>query len=231
MFKRTDFRGTWGLKGPVGILAVYSCLLFPSLHILFPQTQKWAFAIYPTYFGMAVLILVCMRFTTWQELGFHKEYLKQNLTLGCLAGGLVVGAIPMLDLLIDATGMGQTELFSGADQRFDQELEGNSSLIAFIVPAIFITLAEQFFLTGYVLQALIRRIKPALAVYLGGLLFALVHFDLQLGVFLLGLIASSFYWLTGSLVAPLIFQIACHTAGWMLVYHYPKVFTLLGFLF
>jgi membrane protease YdiL (CAAX protease family) len=231
MFNRTDFRGTWGLKGPIAILAVYSCVLFPALHILFPQAQKWAPTIYPTYFGVMVVFLVFTRYVTWQQLGFHKEHWKQNLILGCLAGGLLVGAVPLLDLLIDATGMGQTELFSGAGHRLSQELEGNASFIAFIVPTIFIALAEQGFLTGYVLQALIRKSKPALAVYLGGLIFALVHFDLQLGMFLLGLIASSFYWLTGSLVAPLIFQIACHTAGWLLVHNHPKVFTLLGFLF
>ncbi len=231
MFKRTDFKGTWGLKGPVGTLVVYSCVLFPALHILFPQAQKWAPYIYPVYFGMIVLFLILTRYATWQQLGFHKEHWKQNLILGGLAGGLVIGMVPLLELFIGVSGLNQTELFSGADQRLSHEPEGNSSFTAFIIPAIFITLAEQGFLTGYVLQALIRKSKPALAVYLGGLIFALVHFDLQLGLFLLGLVASSFYWLTGSLAAPLIFQIACHTAGWLLAHHYPKVFTLLGFLF
>ncbi len=231
MFERTDFKGTWGLKGPAGTLAVYSCMLFPALHILSPQAQKWAPTIYPAYFGLVVLLLILTRYATWQQLGFHKEHWKQNLTLGGLAGVLVVGVVPLLDILIDATGMGQTELFSGADQRLSQEPEGNFSFNAFIIPTVFITLAEQGFLTGYVLQALIRKTKPVMAVYLAGLIFTLVHFDLQLGMFLLGLITASFYWLTGSLVAPLIFQTACHTAGWMLAHHYPKVFTLLGFLF
>lgn len=231
MFKQTDFKGTWGLKGPVGALIIYSCVLFPVLHILFSQTQQWASIIYPAYFGLVVLFLIFARHTTWQKLGFHKEHWKQNSILGVLTGILVVGVIPLLSLLINATGMGQSELFVGADQRFAQEPDADSSFIAFIIPGIFITLAEQGFLTGYVLQALIRKIKPVLAVYLGGLIFALVHFDLQLGMFLLGLTASSFYWLTGSLVAPLVFQISCHIAGWLLIHHYPKVFTLLGFLF
>ena len=219
------------MKGPVGTLAVYSCVLFPALHILFPQAQKWAPYIYPGYFGLAVMILILTRYATWEQLGFHKEHWKQNLILGSLAGGLVVGWVPLLELLIGVSGLDQTELFSGADQRLSHELGGNSSFTTFIIPAIFIALAEQAFLTGYVFQGLLRKIKPVLAVYLGGLIFALVHFDLQLGMFLLGLIASSFYLLTGSLVAPLIFQIACHTAGWLLAHHYPKVFTLLGFLF
>lgn len=231
MFKKTDFKGTWGLKGPMGTLAVYFCVLFPTLHILFPQAQKWAFYIYPAYFGMVVLFLILTRQVTWQQLGFHKEYWKQNLSLGGFAGVLVIGIVPLLDSLIGVSGLDQVELFSGADQRLSQEPEGNSSFTTFIIPMIFIALAEQGFLTGYALQALIRNFKPILAVYLGGLIFALVHFDLQLGMFLLGLITASFYCLNGSLVAPLIFQIACHTAGWLLAHHYPRVYTLLGFLF
>lgn len=231
MFEKNDFRGTWGLKGPIAILAVYACLLFPALHIIFPQAQKWAPIIYPGYFGLAVLILILTGQTTLRQLGFHKKFWKQNLRAGGLSGILVVGMIPLLNLLIDVTGLGQAELFSGADQRLSQEPEEGFSFIVFIIPVIFITLAEQVFLTGYVFQALIRKIKPVLAIYLGGLIFALVHFDLQLGMFLLGLIASSFYCFNGSLIAPLIFQISCHTAGWLLIHHYPKVYTLLGFLF
>lgn len=230
MFNKTGFKGAWGLKGPVISLSVYFCVLFPVLHILFSQAQQWASVVYPAYFGMVVIFLVFTRQATWQKLGFHKEHWKQNLSLGCLTGLLVVGSIPLLSLLIDTTGMGQTELFAGAEQRFTHEPGADSSLIDFLMSAVFITLAEQGFLTGYVLQALIRKIKPVLAIYLGGLIFALVHFDLQLGMFLLGLTASSFYWLTGSLVAPLVFQISCHIASWLMTHHYPKVFTLLGFL-
>jgi membrane protease YdiL (CAAX protease family) len=231
MFKRTHFTGTWGLKGPITVLAVFSCLLFPAVHILFPQAQKWATIIYPAYFGIVLIFLILTRHATWKQLGFHTKHWKQNLTLGCLAGGLVMGMVPLLEIFIGVSGLDQTELFSGADQRLSQESEGNTSFIAFVLPAFLIALAEQGLLTGYVLQSLIRKIKPVLAVYLGGLIFMLVHFDFHLGLFLLGMTASSFYWLTGSLVAPLMFQIACNTAGWLLAHHYPKVFTLLGFLF
>jgi len=231
MFERADFRGTWGLKGPVGTLVAYSCVLFPLFHIVFPRAQKWAPAIYPAYFGLVVLILVLSRHATWHQLGFHTKLWKQNLRVGGLSGILMVAMVPLLDLFIGVSGLGQAELFSGADQRLSEVPEGGSSFIVFIIPAIFLTLAEQVFLTGYVFQALIRKIKPVLAIYLGGLIFTLVHFDLQLGMFLLGLITAFFYCFNGSLVAPLIFQVACHTAGWLLVHHYPRVFTLLGFLF
>ena len=231
MLKRSDFKGAWGLKGPVGFLAVYACVLFPAIHLLFPQTQKWAYFIFPAYFGMVVLLLINIRRATWEQLGLHREHLKQNLVLGGLAGGLIIAAVPLLDFFIEASGMGQAELFSGAEHRVSDESGDSASFVFFMATMILFSLAEQLFLTGYLLQALLRKIKPALAVYLGGLIFTLVHFDIQLGLFVLGLTASSFYFLTGSLAAPLLFQTACHIAGWLLTHHYPRVFTLLGFLF
>ncbi len=231
MFERANFRGTWGLKGPVGALVVYLCILFPLFHIVFPQAQQWEAAVYPAYFGLVVLILILSRHATWNQLGLHTKLWKQNLLVGGLSGILMVAIVPLLDFFIGVSGLGQAELFSGADQRLSEVSEESSSFIVFIIPAIFLTLTEQVFLTGYVFQALIRKIKPVLAIYLGGLIFTLVHFDLQLGMFLLGLISAFFYCFNGSLLAPLIFQIACHTAGWLLVHHYPRVFTLLGFLF
>jgi membrane protease YdiL (CAAX protease family) len=227
MFKRTDFKGTWGLKGPVIILV----LLFPLVYLLIHNSTRWVPYLYPMPYGLVILFLVVFKRATWEQLGLHYEHWKQNLTLGVLAAGLIITAVPLLDMWIQASGMGQTELFAGAEKR---SFDGSGNNISFVVYFGIVTgmaLAEQLFFTGYLLQALIRKSKPALAVYLGGLIFALVHYDLQLGMFLIGLIASLFYLLTGSLIAPLIFQIACHTAGWLLAHHHPKVFTLLGFLF
>ncbi len=219
------------MKGPVGFLAVYACVLFPVFHLLFPQAQKLTYFIFPAYFGLVVLLLITIRHVTGEQLGFHRQHWQQNLILGGLTGGLVIAGIPLLDFFIEASGMNQAELFSGAEHRLADESGDGASFLLFIATMILFSLAQQGFLTGYVLQALLRTTKPALAVYLGGLIFTLVHFDIQLGMFLLGLIAASFYFMTGSLVAPLLFQISCHIAGWLLTHHYPRVFTLLGFLF
>jgi len=227
ILKQTDFTGTWGLKGPLIALA----LLFPLGYVIIPDTTRWSSYLYPIPYGLMILYLVATKKATWKQLGAHHENWRQNLILGGLAGGMVAAAVPLLDLSIQGSGMGQTELFAGAERRYLEESDSQISFAAYFLIVTGIALAEQLFFTGYLLQALIRKIKPALAIYLSGLIFAMVHLDLQLGVFLLGLIASSFYWLTGSLVAPLIFQIACHTASWLLDQHYPRVYTLLGFLF
>lgn len=231
MIKRSELIGTWGLKGPLGALAVYFCVFFPAIHLGFPTAQPWTHFIYPVYFGLGVLILILIRSVTWRQLGLHREHWKQNLFLGGGIGILVIQTVPLLDLFIGSSGLGQTDLFAGADRRVLELPEDSFSLAAYVGMVFFIPLAQQLFLTGYVLQALFRKTKPALAVYLGGLIFMLVHFDFQLGLFLLGLTASGFYFMTGSLVAPLVFQIACHSAGWLLIHHHPRVFTLLGFLF
>ncbi len=219
------------MKGPVSALAVFSCVLFPVIHLGFPAARPWAHFIYPAYFGLVVLILSLTRSLTWRQLGLHREHWKQNLLFGGGFGILVIQMVPLLDLFIGSSGLDQTDLFAGADRRVSEPPGGPFSLAAYLGTVILIPLAQQLFLTGYVLQALLRKTKPALAVYLAGLIFMLVHFDLQLSLFLLGLTASGFYFMTGSLIAPLIFQIACHSAGWLLIHHYPRVLTLLGFLF
>jgi membrane protease YdiL (CAAX protease family) len=231
MIKRSALRGTWGLKGPVGALAVYACVLFPALHLGFPVSRQWAHFIYPVYFGLVVLILILKRAVTWRQLGLHREHWKQNLLLGGGIGMLVIQAVPLLDLFIGSSGLDQTDLFAGSGRRVFESPESPFSLAAYVGTVMLIPLAQQLFLTGYLLQALLRKTKPSLAVYLGGIIFTLVHFDLELGLFLLGLTASGLYFMTGSLIAPLTFQIACATAGWLLTHHYPRVFTLLGFLF
>ena len=227
VFKRTDFKGTWGLKGPLTTLV----LLFPLAYLFTLSSPRWAPYLYPTSYGLVILFLVTFKKVTWKQLGLHCEHWKQNLLLGGVAGGMVIAAVPLMELAIEVSGMGQTGLFAGAENRLLEESDRSTSFVVYFGFITGMALADQLFFTGYLLQAMIRKIKPALAIYLGGLIFALAHFDLQLGMFLLGLITATFYWLTGSLVAPLIFQIACHSAGWVLAHYYPKVVTLLGFLF
>lgn len=181
-----------------------------------------------TFFTVVLLILIVTRKMTREQLGFHTEHLKQNLILGGVTGGLIIAAVPLLDWAIDVSGMGQAELFSGAARRISGEAMNWISLAGFTV---FTSIAMQGFLTGYLFQGLLNTTRTVIAIYLMGLIFTLVHFDLQLGWFLLGLVSGSLFWVTGSLVSPLLIQIACHTAGWLLITHHPRVFTLLGFLF
>ena len=227
LFKRTDFKGTWGLKGPLITLALLLLLAYFFTLI----STLWAPYLYPTSYVLVILFLVAFKKTTWEQLGLHCEHWKQNLLLGGVAGGLVIVTVPLMELTIELSGMGQTSLFAGAENRLLEESDGSTTFVVYFGFITGMAMADQLFFTGYLLQAMIRKTKPALAIYLGGLIFALAHFDLQLGMFLLGLITATFYWFTGSLVAPLIFQIACHTAGWVLANYYPKVVTLLGFLF
>ncbi|NIQ00947.1 MAG: hypothetical protein GWM98_11460 [Nitrospinaceae bacterium] len=45
------------------------------------------------------------------------------------------------------------------------------------------------------------------------------------------MIAAWFYYLTGSLLPGLLFQMSCALGGWLIFNLYPRLFTLLGFLF
>jgi membrane protease YdiL (CAAX protease family) len=226
MLKISDFRGNWGLKGPI----ISLILLYLLVHIatfLIPEIPDLSFAAY----GLVVLFLVLSNKATLKQLGLHCDHWKQNLVLGGIAGGLVLVTVPLMDLLIDVSGMGQSELFVGAANRDFDGAGENKSLPVYLGLTVGIVLVEQLFLTGYLFQALLLKTKPALAIYLSGIIFTWVHNDLQLGLFLIGVITASFYLFTRSLVASLIFHFACYMGGWLLTYQHPRVFTLLGFLF
>ena len=166
---------------------------------------------------------------SFPQLGFNTRHLTQNCILGGISGGLVLISLPLLNALIDFSGLGQSEIFQGAENR----LSIATALTFFPMLGIIVLapIIEQGFFNGLLLQPLIKKINPVTAVYLGGLIFTLAHFDFSLGIFFIGLTTAGFFYWTGTLYASLIFQINCQIAGVFVLPHYPRVVTLLGFLF
>ncbi|MDH5762551.1 MAG: CPBP family glutamic-type intramembrane protease [Nitrospinota bacterium] len=226
MLKASDSRGNWGLKGPVSsLILLYFLLHFAAFSI--PGLPDLSFVAY----GLVVLFLVVCKKAKWKQLGLHSDHWMQNLVLGGLAGGVVLASVPLMDWLIDVSGLGQSELFAGAENR---DLDGSGEVKSFPIYlglTVTMVLAEQLFFTGYLIQSFLLKIKPALAIYLGGIIFTLVHNDFKLGLFLLGTLTATFYHFTRSLVPSLLFQLSCSISSWLLTYQHPRVFTLLGFLF
>ena len=101
------------------------------------------------------------------------------------------------------------------------------ALLSFI---LLVPLIEQIFFTGIVVQSLLRKYNPVIAIYGAGLIYTLVDFKLSLATFGLGLIAGGLFKLTGTLYAPLLFHVSCVLAGILLVEVYPSLITVLGFL-
>jgi len=183
------------------------------------------------YFAGIFAYVVGVKKISPAELGFSRQHLGNHLLIGLILGSLIVSALPFLDTLVSLSGLGRNELFSEtANQRTagEWELLNPISLAAQI---FLFALLTQFFFTGLLFQSLSKKYNPALAIYGAGILFTVGHFKLNLGVFFLGIISAFLFRLTGTLYASIIFHIGCSLAGILLLYIYPRLTTLLGFLF
>ena len=98
------------------------------------------------------------------------------------------------------------------------------AIIVFFIPLI-----EQIFFTGLILQSLLKKTNPSIAIYAASAFYTLFAFNITLGKFGLGLIASILFSLTGTLYASIIFHISC-LVGWELLANaYPRLIIFFGF--
>lgn len=217
--KKTELTGTWNPNIYLYfILPAYFLVLYPSVQFFF-QDSRWISRYAYTAFQTLTLLSMARK-TTLKELGWSPVYLRQHLLIGGVCGAIVLGALPLLDVLFSNLSTVQ----KATGQNPDWPIE--------TLPAILLLpLLEQTFFSGLIAQSLFKKFKPILGIYLAAVIFTLAHFTLNFGVFSLGFITTGLFYLTGTLYAPFIFQISCQLAGVLLIQIYPNLITFLGFLF
>jgi membrane protease YdiL (CAAX protease family) len=225
ILKKAELTGSWGFKLSVGLLAGYVLVCIPTVFILF-RGVPWIINLGPGIIFLAILTgFVVVKKIPLSAIGFTSQNLKQNVVLGLGVGGLLILSLPLLDGLIDLSGLGQNELFAGAEKR---SVVVDPVIVLFSV--LIIPIVEQAFFSGLVLQGFLKKFKPVIAIYLVGILYPLALFELDLGNFLIGLGTACLFYFTGALWSSIIFQSACHAAGFLLMTTYPRLSTLLVFL-
>lgn len=229
--KKTKMTGLWGLKLPALILLGYFSVLFPTINIIFREARWIAEFVYPAYYALALLFMAGFKKARSAALGFSRENLRQNLLIGGISGGALLLSLPLLDGFIVISGMGNNDLFAGAELRAGAIAAEDINFAYMAASILLLPILEQAFFSGFILQALLRKIKPIAAIYLGAIIFSAAHFNFQLGGFAVGLITAAFYYRTGTLYAGIIFQMLCGTGGVLIQYTYPRLITLLAFLY
>jgi len=226
------------VDGPEGVLDFKFILTVTLLYffVVFPGIQfflrghaglpQWGYVI---YFAGIFAYALGVKKVSREELGFSRKHLANHWLIGLVLGGIIVSALPLLDTLISVSGFEQNELFSEtANQRTAGE---GLQPLSLAVKVVLFPLLTQFFFTGMIFQSLSRKYNPVLAIYGAGIIFTLGHFKLNLGLFLLGIISAFLFRLTGTLYASILFHTSCSIAGILLLYLYPRLTTLFGFLF
>ena len=166
---------------------------------------------------------------SYYSLGFLKINIKYNIAVGILAGGLLLVTLPLIDLSLELLNLTNHELLikkpsNSVSYSFD--FFSKQVLLILLIP-----LVEQIFYTGIVFQSLMKKLNPVIAVYITGLIYTIVGFKLSLGAFVLSVITSLLFLLTGSLHASLIFHACSALGNFILENIYPRIITILGFLY
>ena len=225
--RKTLLTGAWGLKLPALILAGYFCFLLPAVSIFFRESNWAGDYVYPLYYALALFFLAGYCKTNPKTLGFSRDNLWQNILIGGVSGGALVLSVPLLDGLLDVSGLGEAELFAGAELRARQF----TSPFAMAGSILLLPVLEQAFFSGFILQSLLRKFKTVIAVYLSAVIFCAAHFNFSLGGFAVGLITAALFCLTGTLYAGILLQISCGVAAGLIAHVYPRLTTLLTFLY
>ena len=209
------------------ILAFYFLVLFPAINLAFPG-NLFIYEFWPIlYFAFILVLALTLKRISPQQLGFNN--IGKTLAVGLLLGLLPVISVHILDSMLLKTGLAQSELFTGAELRVTSEIGFNQSLSGYIFAALVMTFIDQVFVMGLVVNHLLKKQQTGQAIIGGGLLYSLLHFKPSLGNLFLGMISTGLLRSTGSIVAPILVHIGFSIAEVLIIFHYPRLTSLLVF--
>ena len=216
----------WTLNKIILILCFYFIFILPLFKVYFRTSP------FLNKYNDILFFLIVIGISFYQKnypLGFSRININYNIVVGVLAGAILLVTIPLIDLSLELLNLTNYELLSKKSSNsisYSYILFSKQLLLILIIP-----LVEQLFFTGIVFQSLIKKINPVIAVYITGIIYTIVGFKLSLGAFGLSVITSLLFLLTGSLHASLIFH-ACSALGFFILENiYPRITTILGFLY
>ena len=209
------------------ILVLYFLVLFPAINLALPG-NIFIYEFWPIlYFSFILVLALALKRISPQQLGFNN--IGKTLAVGLLLGLLPVISVPILDSLLIKTGLAQSELFTGAELRVTTEIGFYQSLSGYIFAALVMTFIDQVFVMGLVVNHLLKKQQTGQAIIGGGLLYSLLHFKPSLGNLFLGMISTGLLRSTGSIVAPILVHTGFSIAEALIIFHYPRLTSLLVF--
>jgi membrane protease YdiL (CAAX protease family) len=217
----------WSVRITIPILSFYLLLVLPGKNILF-HTNPWGINHTDTIYYLIITSFAVYRLNL-KLLGFSTKNLKSNLTVGLLSGGGILVSLVLLNFGVDMVGSAGGHLFV-EDPNSRNSININS-MVEFLGIILIVPIIEQVFFTSIIYQSLAKEINHILAIYSSGIIYSLAKYKLNLGTFFLGVLTSLLFKETKTLYAPIIFHASCATGGIIVKNFYPRLKTILGFLF
>ncbi len=209
------------------ILVLYFLLFSPAVHLAFSGNPFIYEFWYIFYFTAALALVLALNRVSLQQLGFNNG--GKTIAIGALLGTLPVIGVILLDGLLVKAGLSQAELFAGADLRVPEETGFNNSITGNIFTALIVPFLDQVFVMGLVVNNLLKKQHTGQVIIAGGLLYSLFHFKASLGNLFLGMISAGLLRATGSIIAPILVHAGFTIAEILIVFHYPRLISVLVF--
>jgi len=207
----------------ISILVFYFFFCLP-LAQAYLKNHNFLYNYWSLFFCIATLtILLTTGKLRLSKIGVSKFDWRQ-IKLGLLLGLLPITAVVFFDAIIVKTGMVDNNLFIGAELR---KLEGFSN-IDLILGGFISPIISQLFITGYVLNGLIKNKEVAIPA--NGVLYSAINLDFGIGFLVLGMVSAGLVRFTGYLMPAILFSLGCSLAKILILTTYPRLTTILVFL-
>ena len=207
----------------ISILFFYFFFCLP-LAQAYLKTNNFLYNYWSLFFCIATLTIL---FSTGKlrlsKIGVSRFDWRQ-VKVGLFLGLLPITGVVFLDAIIVKTGMADNDLFIGAELR---KLEGFSN-IDLILGGFLSPIISQLFITGYVLNGLVKNNKVAIPV--NAVLYSTINLNFGIGFLALGAVSAGLVRFTGSLMPAILFSLGCVFAKILILTTYPRLTTILVFL-
>ena len=207
----------------ISILFFYFFFCLPLAQAYF-KNYNFLYNYWGLFFCIATLtILLSTGKLRLSKIGVSRFDWRQ-IKLGLFLGLLPITGVVFLDAIIVSTGMADSNLLLGAELR-KREGFSNTDLIlgGFLSPII-----SQIFITGYVLNGLVKNNKAAIPA--NGVLYSTINLNFGIGFLALGAVSAGLVRFTGSLMPAILFSLGCAFAKILILTTYPRLTTILVFL-
>ena len=207
----------------ISILFFYFFFCLPLAQAYF-KSYNFLYNYWGLFFCIATLtILLFTGKLRLSKIGVSRFDWRQ-IKLGLFLGLLPITGVVFLDAIIVKTGMADNDLFIGAELR---KLEGFSN-IDLILGGFLSPIISQLFITGYVLNGLVKNNKVAIPV--NAVLYSTINLNFGIGFLALGAVSAGLVRSTGSLMPAILFSLGCVFAKILILTTYPRLTTILVFL-
>ena len=207
----------------ISILFFYFFFCLP-LAQAYLKTNNFLYNYWSLFFCIATLTIL---FSTGKlrlsKIGVSRFDWRQ-VKVGLFLGLLPITGVVFLDAIIVKTGMADNDLFIGAELR---KLEGFSN-IDLILGGFLSPIISQLFITGYVLNGLVKNNKVAIPA--NAVLYSTINLNFGIGFLVLGAVSAGLVRFTGSLMPAILFSLGCAFAKILILTTYPRLTTILVFL-